>query len=359
MAGNRYGMTTGAVARHLGVSPTTVRTWEQRYGLRPAVREEGRHRRWTAEDVSMLEELCRLTASGVSPAEAARAVLANRDTATGGAPRRARPPDPSTGSEGAAVPGGARQPGSRHDPPLGTVRAECRGLARAAVRLDGPAMDDLLEQAVREHGLVVAWEEVVAPALHAVGKEWESTRERYVEVEHLLSWHVSTALRRMIVAGPAAPSTAPPVVLACTPTEAHTLPLEALAAGLAERALPVLVLGGAVPAEALDAAVRRCGPAVVALWSQARATADRPLAAQVAGTAFGPRGARTAPMVLLAGPGWAGGPREAGVLRPGGLREALDAVSQRYERLRLAVPDRARGPGGPGFATPRRSDRAG
>lgn len=348
MAGNRYGMTTGAVARHLGVSPTTVRSWEQRYGLRPAVREEGRHRRWTAEDVSMLEELCRLTASGVSPAEAARVVLTSRDTPTDGSSRPARLPDPSAGSERAAVPEVTRRPGSRQGLPPDTVRAECRGLARAAVRLDGPAMDDLLERAVRKHGLVVAWEEVVAPALHAVGKKWESTQERYVEVEHLLSWHVSTALRRMIVAGSATPSAAPPVVLACTPTEHHTLPLEALAAGLAERALPVLVLGGSVPAEALDAAVRRCGPAVVALWSQARATADRPLAAQVAGTAFGPRGARIAPMVLLAGPGWAGGPREAGVLRPGGLGEALDAVSRRYERLRLPVSERpgpARSPG--------------
>lgn len=341
MAGNRYGMTTGAVARHLGVSPTTVRSWEQRYGLRPASREEGRHRRWTAEDVSMLEELCRLTASGVSPAEAARAILTKRDTATGGSPRPARLPDPPAASESPAVPEGARRPGPRQGPPPDTVRAECRGLARAAVRLDGPTMDDLLERAFRKHGLVVAWEEVVAPALHAVGKKWESTQERYVEVEHLLSWHVSTALRKMIVAGPAAPSGTPPVVLACTPTENHTLPLEALAAGLAQRALPVLVLGNGVPAEALDAAVRRCGPAVVALWSQARATADRPLAAQVAGTAFGPRGARTSPVVLLAGPGWAGGPREAGVLRPGGLGEALDAISRRYERLRLAASDRA------------------
>ncbi|MFJ5934034.1 MerR family transcriptional regulator [Streptomyces sp. NPDC093071] len=344
MAGNRYGMTTGAVARRLGVSPTTVRSWEQRYGLRPAVRERGRHRRWTAEDFSMLEELCRLTASGVSPAEAARTVLASRDTATGGASRPARLSDPPPGSESAAVPEGARHPGSRDDLTRDTVRAECRGLARAAVRLDGPAMDDLLERAVREHGLVVAWEEVVAPALHAVGKKWESTQERYVEVEHLLSWHVSTALRRRIVAGSATRSAAPPVVLACTPTENHTLPLEALAAGLAERALPVLVLGGAVPAEALDATVRRCGPAVVALWAQTRATADRPLAAHVAGTAFGPRGARTAPVVLLAGPGWAGGPGEAGMLRPSGLGEALDVVSRRYERLRLEVSDATREP---------------
>ncbi len=39
-------LTTGALARRLGVAPTTLRSWEQRYGIGPAVRAEGRHRRW-------------------------------------------------------------------------------------------------------------------------------------------------------------------------------------------------------------------------------------------------------------------------------------------------------------------------
>lgn len=33
------GLTTGALARRLGVSPTTLRSWDRRYGLGPAVRE--------------------------------------------------------------------------------------------------------------------------------------------------------------------------------------------------------------------------------------------------------------------------------------------------------------------------------
>ncbi|MCZ0983547.1 MerR family transcriptional regulator [Streptomyces diastatochromogenes] len=66
-------MTTGALARRLGVSPTTVRSWDRRYGIGPADRGDGRHRRWSPADVAMLEEMCRLTASGVPPAEAARA----------------------------------------------------------------------------------------------------------------------------------------------------------------------------------------------------------------------------------------------------------------------------------------------
>ncbi|MFD9727415.1 MerR family transcriptional regulator, partial [Streptomyces sp. NPDC059072] len=72
MSDTAHGLTTGAVARHLGVSPTTLRSWDQRYGIGPAAREDGRHRRWTAGDVAVLDEMCRLTASGVPPAVAAR-----------------------------------------------------------------------------------------------------------------------------------------------------------------------------------------------------------------------------------------------------------------------------------------------
>ncbi|NEE28055.1 MerR family transcriptional regulator, partial [Streptomyces sp. SID7982] len=64
------GLTTGTVARRLGVSPTTLRSWDRRYGLGPAAREDGRHRRWTPGDVALLEEMCRLTAAGVPPGEA-------------------------------------------------------------------------------------------------------------------------------------------------------------------------------------------------------------------------------------------------------------------------------------------------
>ncbi|MBD0669452.1 MerR family transcriptional regulator, partial [Streptomyces sp. CBMA156] len=70
------GMPTGSVARLLGVSPTTIRSWERRYGIGPSRRDPGHHRRWSPADIALLEAMCRLAARGVRPAEAARAVLA-------------------------------------------------------------------------------------------------------------------------------------------------------------------------------------------------------------------------------------------------------------------------------------------
>ncbi|WP_189836052.1 MerR family transcriptional regulator [Streptomyces zaomyceticus] len=303
------GLTSGAVARRLGVAPTTLRSWDRRYGIGPTAHESGRHRRWAPGDIAVLQEMCRLTASGVPPAEAARAALAGAATAAPAAEE---------------VPAGR----TAREPALGDVRRELRGLGRAALRLDSEAMDELLESAVARHGLVAAWEEVMAPALHAVGRKWETSEDRYVEVEHLLSWHVSTALRRVGAAGSAGLPEAgtSPVLLACVPNEQHTLPLEALAAGLAELGVPTLMFGAAVPPEALDQAVRRTGPSAVVLWAQARSTAHHPLARHVADTSWGVRGARTRTTVLLAGPGWAGRTPGPGMLRPVGLREALSLL---------------------------------
>jgi DNA-binding transcriptional MerR regulator len=235
------GLTTGAVARRLGVSPTTLRSWDRRYGLGPAVRADGRHRRWTSRDVAMLEAMCRLTSAGVPPAEAARAArqgaveerAANEKAAKeravnaeapkapkewGAGEKTVREPigSPSPSSFPSPSPSPlpspshsldrtdhARPPSADDRPPTaglplpGDIRKECRGLARAAVRLDAPAVDGRLTSAVERYGLTAAWQDVMVPTLHAVGRRWESSGDRYVEVEHLLSWHISTTLRRV------------------------------------------------------------------------------------------------------------------------------------------------------------------
>lgn len=336
------GVTTGFLARRLGVSPTTLRSWDRRYGIGPAVRPDGRHRRWTPEDVAMLQEMCRLTASGLPPAEAARAAKEHaRGRTRAPALTLARPPaEPRAPHRPPVTDGPADAPASRSGTglPLGDVRQECRGLARAAVRLDAAAVQSRLTDAVEEHGVATAWAEVMVPTLRAVGRKWESSGDRYVEVEHLLSWHVSATLRHVYVRASRTPrADGPPVLLACLPGEPHTLPLEALGAVLAERGTPVLMLGGAVPAEALVAAVRRVGPSAVVLWSQSRSTANQPLARHVAGTRWGVRGARTRSLVLLSGPGW-GRETGPGLLRPHQLDDALRMLGSREHQAPSSTP---------------------
>ncbi|MEV0187011.1 sigma-70 family RNA polymerase sigma factor [Kitasatospora purpeofusca] len=337
--GEDPGLPTGGVARRLGVSPTTVRSWERRYGIGPADRRAGHHRRWSPQDIAVLEAMCRLTARGVPPGEAARAALARRETDRTGpedsvrpaedtAPDRTAPDD--SGPDGSAVPdGGAavRAPGGGRTLRVGAVSPECRGLARAAVRLDAPEVTAILRGAVERLGVVDAWTEVMMPALQAVGRKWAVDGEQYVEVEHLLSWHVSSVLRGAAVeAVPVRPVR--PVLLAATPGEQHTLPLEATAAALTERGLPFRMLGAAVPPRALLDAVHRLGPGAVMIWSQDRQTADRGLVRQVSAEVWGPRGSRGRAAVVAAGPGWGrtGSPGEA--VTPRTLARAVDLLEE-------------------------------
>jgi hypothetical protein len=68
-------LSVAAVARRLGVAPSTLRTWDRRYGLGPSSHQAGSHRRYAPADLERLIVMRRLTLEGVRPAEAARVAM--------------------------------------------------------------------------------------------------------------------------------------------------------------------------------------------------------------------------------------------------------------------------------------------
>ncbi|GAA0994615.1 MerR family transcriptional regulator [Nocardiopsis tropica] len=341
-------LTPGATARLLGVAPSTLRSWDRRYGIGPRERSPGGHRRYAPADVARLRELCRLVGEGLPPASAARLALAPAPPVP--APRSAA--HPRAGREGdagagSAVPGDrpAWRPGG-DTLPLGRAGPTLQGIARAAMRLDADLVEALLEEALERHGVVAAWEELAMPLLYGMGRKWEDTL-RYVEVEHLLSWCVSSALRRVPPprgrdrgdgeAGAAA--RVRPTVLACGPHEMHCLPVEALAAALRERGTPHRMLGPCTPVEATVRAVRRTGPRAVVLWCRGGGTAD---AVALRSTLRAASATTQSTAVYTAGPGWRSvdaGPAPA----DGHLGSLADAVRV----LAPGGPPPAPGPRGP------------
>ncbi|MCG5450916.1 MerR family transcriptional regulator [Micromonospora hortensis] len=295
-------LSAGAVARRLGVAVTTLRTWHQRYGLGPSEHIPGHHRRYTPTDLARLEIMRRLTAEGVSPAEAARWARQAPDPTPNGAgtvaPARIHP----TGRDG----GGSI--------PVGRAGPAARGLARAAMRLDAAAISETIAHALAASGVVATWEGLLRPVLAGIGERHAATAG-LIEVEHLVSRCVSEALaaasRANVPTGPAR------ILLSCADEEQHTLPLEALAAALAEAGVSYRMLGARVPVAALVEAVNRTGPAAVVLWSHTRATADP---TQLSALLAAPRRPL---LVLAAGPGWRADTLPAGVVRPVDLAEAV------------------------------------
>ena len=295
------GLSVGAVARRLGVSASTLRTWDRRYGIGPSRRSEGSHRRYDPSDVERLEVMNRLIMQGAPPGEAARVAL-GEDGARERAPR----------AHGA---GGNRLA-------LSAVPDRTRGLARAVMALNGPVVTETVREAVARDGVVSAWEELIAPVLRSIGERYAATGEA-VEIEHFLS---GTALAALAEVRPLSPAAARPVLLACAPEEQHSLPAYALGAALAERGIASRMLGARVPEKALGDAVEKIGPGAVFLWSQMTHTGDVGVLERI------PRG-RPGPRVIVGGPGWAR-PFPEGVRFVESLREAVEAVAEA-----LGVPD--------------------
>jgi hypothetical protein len=199
----------------------------------------------------------------------------------------------------------------------GRAGPAARGLARAAMRLDGPALRDILEMTVTDRGVVAAWEEVIMPVLIGVGERYAATK-RYIEVEHILSRGVTEVLGS--VTRPPS-SQIPRVLLAAADEEQHTLPLEALAAALAQAGVSTRLLGARVPAQAVAEAIARTGPAVVVLWSQLPGSADPAQWGHVLSGRHRPL------LVAAAGPGWRPDQLPDGVTPLSGLAEAVQLVA--------------------------------
>ncbi|MFI6999268.1 MerR family transcriptional regulator [Nocardia sp. NPDC050175] len=266
--------TVGVVARKLGIPLATLRSWNRRYGLGPSGHQRGRHRHYAQADLAVIRRMVELVRAGASPASAARA---------------------------------ARMAVA---PALGEVSP----VLSAAERLDATELLSVVSAHFARFGVVATWNRLCRPAFaEIVGRQERG--DRFIDVEHLLSWAVATGLHRMV---PLPPSRAEqtPIVLACTAAENHALPLEVLRAALAEQGVLAVFLGPSVPDDALtDALSRHDRPPFVVLWSQSAATA--PVAAIHA--VWG-----GSPGVLLAGPGWYGGDLPVGVRHVNSLEDAVE-----------------------------------
>jgi DNA-binding transcriptional MerR regulator len=285
-----------AVARRLGIAPSTLRTWDRRYGVGPSGHTTGRHRRYAPSDIARLELMQRALLKGAGPAEAAEYALRMSTEGTNGHPVEPGA-DGSQDGDGdwlsviASATGAdnqaAKQPG-RHalDP---------RGLGRAALALDDESAQVIIAEAIDAHGVAATWDSMIRPVLAAVSTRWMHAGD-CVEVEHLVD---ECVLAAMIRATPlvADPRNARPVLLACAPGEQHSLPLYVLRAALARRGIDTRMFGAALPAAALAAAVRRTAPSAVVVWAHLSAHGDAAVLDQVPRT-------RQHVRVFACGPGW-------------------------------------------------------
>lgn len=218
-----------------GVLPATLRAWERRYGVPVPRRTASAYRLYSADDVELVRRMRELVETGVSPAEAARTVLASA------APIAANDTAPSGGD--------------------GLDLARSRLIA-ATQRYDASAIDAELTRLTMLLDAQSLYEKVLGPVIVDIGQRWHEGSISVAQ-EHLLSERIESTLRAALRTlerpdGPVA-------LLACVEAESHVLGLLGAALRFSSSGARVVMLGAVTPPSAIADAVATMSPRVVGL----------------------------------------------------------------------------------------------
>ncbi len=227
-AGALPGLPIAEVSRQLGVPMPTLRSWELRYGIPPTDRGSGKHRRYSPSELHVLrlmrDEIARGKRASLA-ADAVRELL------------------------------GSTGPASEH----------IAAILDASERSDPVAVRTELSNAHAALGLAPCLDDVLLPAMQQIGLWWQTGRCT-IEEEHLTTEAARAWLETLSSSAPPAWRTST-IVLACGPTDLHTIGLEALGVLLRHEGWNCRLLGARTTMPALAAAVRASGATAVVIVS--------------------------------------------------------------------------------------------
>jgi methanogenic corrinoid protein MtbC1 len=239
------GVPIGEVSRQLGVPMPTLRSWELRYGIPTTNRSPGKHRSYSPSELHALrlmrDEIARGRRASLA-AEAVRGLL---------------------GITGAAVP-------------------YVKGILEASKSSAPLAIRAQLDEARRTIGLGPCLDDVLLPAMQQVGTWWETGRCT-VETEHLTTEAARSWLETVNSSAPA-PARSATIVLACGPTDLHTIGLEALCVLLRYDGWSCRLLGARTSVPALNTAVQATGAKAVVIVSHLNSGRARAVQSLLAAT---------------------------------------------------------------------------
>jgi DNA-binding transcriptional MerR regulator/methylmalonyl-CoA mutase cobalamin-binding subunit len=253
------------VANLTGLSPHVLRAWERRYGVVAPHRSQGGQRLYSDHDVERLRRLKQLTSRGHSISSIAPLSLAELERLEQQVPPApvVLPPRQAKGSAAPEVVGEA----------LGAVG-----------RLDAEELQAVLQRGVIALGGPVFLDEVVAPAVEAVGDGWSSGALSVAQE------HMSTAVFRRVLEWQLGvyrvEGDMPRLLVATPPGEKHELGALMVAVCAVSEEWGITYLGPDLPVAELLAAARDIKAVAVAL-SSVYSTDDEHLLAAVKATREG------------------------------------------------------------------------
>jgi len=226
---------TTAAAELLGVSASTLRSWERRYGFPTPQRTGGGHRQYDLDEIEALRE-----SIGRAPDAATAVALA----------RRHHEDAPATGGP-ASRPGGEPSPVDR--------------LRRALRRFDEELADRVLEESLHLRSLERSVDEVLLPAIERLDAQHPGS------AEYAFGWR--WASRWLAAAARTAPPVhRPPVVLlldGTAPVTLDALRVQALDLALRRSGVRPVNVGADLQGTELGRALERITPDAVVLSGRA------------------------------------------------------------------------------------------
>lgn len=214
--------TIKGAAERVGISPSTLRAWERRYGVVSPDRTEAGYRVYSEDDVRALARMARLVDAGRPPSLAAQEAKRQAGPTAG----------PETGPS---------------DFPSGEIDAgsDVEALVQVAEALDADRLEVILDQMVARGSFEAVADRSLMPALAALGAGWESGRVS-VAGEHLVS---NAVMRRLSAAYEASSRLAsgPRVLIGMPPGARHELGLFAFAVAARRQGLVTDYLGADLP----------------------------------------------------------------------------------------------------------------
>ena len=222
-------------AQLVGVSQSTLRAWETRYGVGTSRRTDAGYRIYDDEAVRSLQEMRALVAEGWAVSAAAAETLRRRE-----APNLVRLPVDSPTSD-----------------------ADTRAFVRAAADYDVRALTAILDDRFSTASFETVVDEWLLAALRDLGSAWQKGQVS-VAAEHLAAGAVA---RRVALAYDAAggAATGPKVVIGMAPGARHDIGLLCFATAARRAGLATTYLGADVPVEDWRDAVTTHAPSCVVL----------------------------------------------------------------------------------------------
>ena len=242
-AGSDLTWGVGAVSDRLGVTASTLRTWERRYGVGPSFRTQGGHRRYTDRDIDRVELMRRLVGRGVSAQDAARV---------------ARTLDREELSL-ALTDEASRKPVQL------TTEDLVDAVMASVVTGDLERLSELSAGLMRRGRLADIWRDVLAPVLVRMSLE-SSAGTLPVESESAATGVIIRELRGLVVSERLPDTGSTGVLFARNVAEPDAVPLLALEAALSQAGVVTRTVGPETGTRYVAALVTKLRPDVLVTW---------------------------------------------------------------------------------------------